>query len=194
AGLALLEEEGPAGVTVQAVVKRARSSVGSFYARFRGKEDLLAHLAEHVRDAAVLEWRTSLGDPVWATGDLAQAAGAAVDHLRDVRARWDTGLKAAATLGGGDQDYETFRRRVVEELASRLLERYAEITHPSPDVAMRIGLWAVLGVIDHEGSGVTPTDLDADTLRSECVAMLLAYLTGRPRDDGGQVDFFDVWG
>ena len=46
ASLEILGEEGADGLTVQAIVQRAGSSVGSFYARFDGKEDLLDYLGE----------------------------------------------------------------------------------------------------------------------------------------------------
>ena len=65
AGLRLLEEGGPDAVTVQAVVSRARSSVGSFYARFAGKEDLLEHLRERLRTSAESEWSDKLAGSSW---------------------------------------------------------------------------------------------------------------------------------
>ena len=48
AALEILAAEGPAALTVQAVASRANSSVGSFYARFRGKDDLLNYLGTRV--------------------------------------------------------------------------------------------------------------------------------------------------
>jgi AcrR family transcriptional regulator len=193
AGLAILEEEGPSGVTVQAVVSRARSSVGSFYARFRGKDDLLAYLADSVRDSAIAEWRESVAEPQLSGALLPEMVASAVDHLVEVRERWDASVKAAAGLADRSSDHDAFRRSVVEELATRLLERRSEVTHPHPDVAVRVGLWAVLGVIDHEGSSVTTTDLDSDGLRRECATLLMSYLAGRPATESGRVEFFDVW-
>lgn len=193
AGLAILDEEGPSGVTVQAVVSRARSSVGSFYARFKGKDDLLAYLADSVRDSAIAEWRESVAEPPLSGTLLPEMVGSAIHHLVEVRERWDAGVRAAAGLADRSSDHDAFRRSVVEELASRLLERRSEITHPHPDVAVRVGLWAVLGVVDHEGSKVTTTDLDSDGLRRECAALLMSYLAGRPSTENGRVEFFDVW-
>ena len=48
ASLDILEREGPDGLTVQAIVERAGSSVGSFYARFGGKDDLLEYVGDRV--------------------------------------------------------------------------------------------------------------------------------------------------
>ena len=48
AALELMEEVGVEGATVAAIVKRAGASVGSFYARFPGKEDLVRYLQDRV--------------------------------------------------------------------------------------------------------------------------------------------------
>lgn len=194
AGVALLDEQGPEAVTVQAVVRRARSSVGSFYARFRGKEDLLAYLAQQVRESALSEWRASVDEAQLQAAQLPQVVRAAVDHVIEVRERWDAGVRAAAGLTDRQSDYDAFRRGVVEELARRLLERRVEITHRSPEIAVRVGLWAVLGAVDHKGSTKTASDLNDETLRQECVALLLAYLSGDAAAGGEPVEFFDVWG
>jgi len=186
AGLAILQEKGPGGVTVQAVVRRSRSSVGSFYARFRGKEDLLAYLAQSVRESAMAEWRESVADPNRAAGKLPEAVTSAVDHLIEVRDRWDAGVRAAAGLSEGASDHEAFRASVVDELATRLLEHRSEITHDRPEVAVRVGLRAAIGVIDH-------ADLDTEGQRRECTTLLMAYLAGGSGSNGESVEFFDVW-
>lgn len=193
AGLAILEEKGPAGVTVQAVVARARSSVGSFYARFRSKDDLLAYLREHIRESATTQWSEALLAKSWSDNALPDLAVQVIDLLIEVRARWEARLRAAQGLSSGEADYEGFRRGIVEELASRLLERRSEIRHPNPEVAVRIGLWAVLGVIDHTPLGHAPGDLTPDALRHECSELLLRYLVGSSGGSGAQVEFFDVW-
>jgi len=193
AGLELLEEGGPDAVTVQAVVSRARSSVGSFYARFKGKEDLLAHLRDRVRQSAESEWRATVGAASWETS-LEGVATGAVDLLLDLRPRFDARIRSADRLIAGGQD-DGPTRKALDELAARLLERRDEITHPDPERAVRVGLAAVLGVAEHlsaESSGVP--DADPDGLRTECVRLLLGYLSGGPPKASGPVEFFDVWG
>src|SRR2546427_12921088 len=46
AGEALIVEQGLAGLSIPEVARRARSSVGGFYARFRDKNELLRALEE----------------------------------------------------------------------------------------------------------------------------------------------------
>jgi AcrR family transcriptional regulator len=71
AALELVARDGPDSVTVAQVVARARSSVGSFYARFQGKDELFLHLAEGLRRQALDRWDAldvgSASDPVAAT-------------------------------------------------------------------------------------------------------------------------------
>ena len=178
---------------MQAVVARARSSVGSFYARFGSKHDLLAYLREHIRESATTEWSEAVLAKSWSDTALRDLAVEVIDLLLDLRARWEARLRAAQGLSSGEADYEGFRRGIVEELASRLLERRSEIRHPNPEVAVRVGLWAVLGVIDHTPSEHAVGDLTPEVLRHECSEFLLRYLVGSSGGSGEQVEFFDVW-
>jgi AcrR family transcriptional regulator len=192
AGLELLEEGGPDAVTVQAVVSRARSSVGSFYARFEGKDALLEHLRERVRASAESEWRETVGAASWESSLEGLVTGA-VELLLDLRPDYDARIRSADRLiAGGDDDEPT--RRALDELAARLLERRDEITHTDPERAVRIGLAAVLGVAEHlSAESSDGAAADPDGVRTECVRLLLGYLSGGPRDPGGPVEFFDVW-
>ena len=185
AGLALLEEGGPEAVTVQAVVKKARSSVGSFYARFRGKEDLLEHLRERVRASAEAEWSETIDAESWEQS-LEGGVARAVDLLLEAR------ISAVDRLVAAAEDDEPMRM-ALSELAGRLLDRREEITHPDPERAVRIALAAVLGVAQHTPKGEAP-ETESEVLRAECVQLLLGYLASRPRDEAETVDFFDVWG
>jgi hypothetical protein len=90
-----------------------------------------------------------------------------------------------------DGEDDQLRHKALAELAARFLERREEITHPNPELAVRIALSAVLGVAEHVRAS---DDVDTDALRTECVQLLLGYLTGRPHEDTGPVEFFDVWG
>jgi AcrR family transcriptional regulator len=195
AALEILEEEGPSAVTVQAVVARARSSVGSFYARFGGKDDLLDYLGSRVWDEALERWQEAVAERAWSEMDLAQIAGGAVALLFDVRRSRADQLRSLDRLAGRSGAYEAFRTRLLGDLEALLLERRAEIVHANPELSVRLGLRAVLGVIDSgvDVGGAEPVPKDA--LVAECRELLIGYLSGRPGGPGsGQVDFFDVWG
>jgi AcrR family transcriptional regulator len=194
AALAILEEEGPDGVTVQAVVARAGSSVGSFYARFRGKDDLLEYLGERIWDDVLGRWDTAVAARSWSKMDLAELASGAVQLLYDVRRSRVTQLRAMDRMATGGDAFDSFRRHLLEGLESLILERRTEIVHQNPDLGVRLGLRAVLGAIDADLETGPEEELTREVVLEECTDLLLAYLAGAMRGRGGQVDFFDVWG
>lgn len=120
AALELVARDGPDSVTVAQVVARARSSVGSFYARFQGKDELFVHLAEGLRRQALERWRaldvTSAPDPVAAT----------VDFL--VEDEVEGGGRRRALLAQGDSGTEggEFSGVVAGDLHRALAERGAD--------------------------------------------------------------------
>ena len=200
AALELLEADGPDGVTVQAVVARAKSSVGSFYARFGGKGDLLEYLGERVWDEALGRWNDAIESKAWSGMNLAEITEGSVGLLIDVRRSRMGHLRDLDRMSGGGDAYDRFRRHLVGSLEALLLERQAEMEHQRPELAVRLGLSAVLGVIDAgletpdeaggEGAGVS-----REQLIHECTELLLGFLAGGTRGRGtGPVEFFDVWG
>jgi len=197
ASLDILEQEGPDGLTVQAIVERASSSVGSFYARFAGKEDLLEYLGERVWREAATRWDEALASRDWSGLNLAQVVEGAVDLLEQAgrsRASYLTALERAS--GAREDAYLAFHTHVIRGIEGLLLARSAEITHPDPSVAVTLGLRAALAVVEAglERVGVDP--VGPDRRREEAAAMLVTYLTGeRGRQVGKKkVEFFDIWG
>lgn len=198
AALELLEAEGPDGVTVHGVVAKAKSSVGSFYARFRGKDDLLEYLSERVWDDAMTRWNEAVEGHAWSDMSLAQILEGSVGLLFDVRRSRMGHLRQLDRMSGGGDAYERFRGRLIESLEALLLERAGDMKHPDPQLAVRLGLSAVLGVID-AGLESAPIEggepVDRDRLVGECTDLLLAYLAGSAPERGSEpVEFFDVWG
>lgn len=198
AALELLEAEGPEGVTVQAVVARAKSSVGSFYARFRGKDDLLDYLGERMWQEALARWDHAVEEQTWSNMDLDQVTNGAVRLLIDVRDAGAGRLRQLDRLADRGDAYDRFRRHLVSSLEGLLLERRGEMVHPDPELGVRLGLTAIAGLIDARVDapvGATPEgSLDRDRLAMECGDLLLRYLTaGGARHGNEPVEFFDVW-
>lgn len=196
ASLEILATEGPGGLTVHRVVDKADSSVGSFYARFGGKEDLLDYLGERVWTEALGRWNDALVSRDWASLDLGEMVEGSVGLLLDAQRSRSAYLKALDWASGRPNDaYETFRTELLTGLGDLLLEHRDQIVHPDPELAVRLGLRAILGVVDAEFRAVQDR-LPRETLVDECRAMLLGYLTGEAgsRSASGGVDFFDVWG
>lgn len=195
AALDILEEEGPSGVTVQAVVARAHSSVGSFYARFGGKDDLLGYLGTRVWEEALERWDASMAARSWSEMGLEDLVGGTVGLLYDVRRSRAEQLRALDRMTGGASAYDSFRDHLLRDLESLLLERREAIVHPAPELASRLGLRAVLGLMEGEVEAEGEDD-ERELIVREGRALLLGYLTGGapPTGDPAQVEFFDVWG
>lgn len=172
AGLELLAEGGPENVTIQNVVARARTSVGSFYARFAGRDELLKHLnseaATRERERWEREFLRLSGEPNL-EGRLRALVAQLVSRERD-----RPGSPGSAVAEAG---------------ARVLLECRSEIGHPDPVAAVELGFAAVGGAARHRPSGWSDARLS-----EELVRMWLAYL-GQPsgRSDAEGVDFFHVW-
>jgi len=197
ASLDILEREGPDELTVQAIVERAGSSVGSFYARFAGKDDLLDYLGERVWREAATRWDEALSSRDWSGLGLRQVVQGAVGLLGEAgrsRASYLRALERAS--GSRDEAYRAFHTHVIRGIEELLLARSAEITHPDPSVAVPLGLRAVLAIVEAESETVGLDPVAPDRLREEAVAILMAYLAGeegRPSEKK-KVEFFDIWG
>ena len=148
ASLEILDDEGPNGLTVHAVVQRAGSPVGSFYARFKGKDDLLEYLGERVWQEALERWHDALDSRDWSELELPQLAEGSIGLLVDAQRSRSSYLKSLARAAGGNDDaYVRFRRTQVSGIGDLLRTRSEEIEHLQPDLAVRLGLLAVR--LDH---------------------------------------------
>lgn len=195
ASLELLATEGPGGLTVHKVVERADSSVGSFYARFGGKDDLLDYLGERIWTEALGRWNGALQSTDWSEYELAGLVRASVGLLADAQRSRSVYLRAIDRISGPRAHaYETFRTEVLEGVSDLLLSRAEEIDHEDRERAVRIGLRAVMGVLDAEARAIGER-LDRNTLVDECSRLLMGYLSVPDSGSSGGAgpDFFDVW-
>jgi AcrR family transcriptional regulator len=199
ASLQILEEKGPGGLTVGAIVARAGSSVGSFYARFDSKEELIAYLAERVWREAAERWDAALGSPGEAGLSLAEVVEGSVRLLGDAVEARETSLRALkGSPGAGDEAYGAFQDHVLEGVEGLLLACREEMAHPDPELAVPLGLRAVMAVLEAEDAGGDQSGdpIPRERRMGEAASLLLGYLAGEPRSGTapGQVDFFDIWG
>ena len=175
ASLVLIAERGRDAVTVQDVVARARVSVGSFYARFSGREELLRHLDDELAARERGRWDGAFADRITADSPLEARVRAVVELL----------LGSAAGLSA---DSHALLRTTA---AAILLTDRRGLTHPEPDQAVELAYSATLGVVRNRPSGWSD-----ERLVGEVARMWLGYLgdgTGRAEEPKGGVDFFNVW-
>jgi AcrR family transcriptional regulator len=184
AALAILDEEGPDGLTVQAVVARAKSSVGSFYARFKGKEELLEYLEERVWHEARERWQAQLAERDWSSLSLEEVARGAARLLAETHRSRAVFLKSLDRMGaGGGEGYASFRRFLLQALGALLLQHRAHIRHDDPELTVRLALAALSGIVE-TGDPETGERFAEDVMVREGSILVLAYLTG----DAGSVE------
>ena len=96
-GLAALAEDGPAGLTIEALCRRAGKTKGSFYAHFSAIEAYLAALAGH--------WRENFTLRLMQAADQGEAAGErliALDRMAlALDFRVERGMRRLAQLDAG---------------------------------------------------------------------------------------------
>jgi AcrR family transcriptional regulator len=211
AALEIMEEEGVGGATIAAIVERAEASVGSFYARFPGKSDLVRYLQERVWTEARERWDQALEAQAWEGLPMVSLVeGVAGLLLRSIRADFHR----RKVLGReGISDPETARRvidfheHILATVTPLFLSRSQEMTHPDPSVGIRFGYLFVVGAIrefleleeTQTSSNKTLGALSSpDRLGPELARAWMGYLSpgaqSRTAEDEGEVDFFDPWG
>lgn len=148
---ALIEERGLAGVSIPEIVRRARSSVGGFYARFRDKNELLRALEERFfnEQRARLERLTRI--EAWAGAPLGEiAVGWARELLHVFRERR---ALIRAFLSRALQDLEfrgaalAFEREVADRIGSLLDSQPGAVRHPRPAQAIPLAVSIVFAAM-----------------------------------------------
>jgi AcrR family transcriptional regulator len=197
ASLQILEEEGPEGLTVHAIVGRAGSSVGSFYARFAGKEELLTYLGERVWREAAGEWDEAMASRELGGLTLAEVVERAVRLLGEAVRSRATYLRALRRApGAGEAAYGAFQAHVLQGIEGLLLTRAEEMSHPDPPVGVRLGLQGVLAILEDGEGDERREPVPMERRVEEAVSLLVGYLAAERRRGAapGKMDFFDVWG
>ncbi|HTO06326.1 MAG TPA: helix-turn-helix domain-containing protein [Myxococcota bacterium] len=183
AAQATIEREGLASLSIPEVVRRARSSTGSFYARFKDKNALLAALEERFF-ADMHRVLDELADPArWSgrpTRELIEACNR--EMLR--RLRQHARLVCAFVFRSAHQAslatrVQRFHERLTDRMRALFLARRAEMTHPEPELAVALALEFAFAFIQarvlfaaQEGAVAA---LDDDRLAAELTRMFLAY-------------------
>ena len=186
AAVELLDDRRFEQASVAEIARRARSSVGAFYARFADKDALLAHINERLFEEGGRLWDEFLASERWQGRGAAEIVAAVVSRLVE-RRRANRGLLRALTLYARSRPDPAFsaharamNRHVHRRLAELLLERRHEIAHPDPEQAIAFGLLMVDGatreaILFGEAARLHGKPSDA-VLARELAAAWLAYL------------------
>jgi AcrR family transcriptional regulator len=181
---ALIKEKGHAAVSIPEIARRAGSSVGGFYARFRDKGELLRALEE--RHFLELTRRVeALADPRrWRDAPTSRIVEAAVAEL--VNSTRERRHVIAAFLVSAIEDPVIregglrFRRTVGERIRALLLTRRAEMNHPDPALAIDLGIQTAFALMQQhvliEETQARGHALSDDELQRELTTMFLRYV------------------
>ena len=172
-------------LTVSEVVRRAKSSVGSFYARFPDKEALLGAIYERHQQQMIAQLDEELSVERWAGVPLAVMIERIVDRLVRLY-RSQRGLLRALVLFGythPDWRYADERERgrlAVSRIAELIAERRRNLTHADPARVASLGVLSVLATLREailfSESTSSAVQLSDERLAKELSIQLCTYL------------------
>lgn len=177
---ALLETGAWNRTSVVAITSEAGCSVGAFYGRFSGKEDVLRALYARYRDQSQLLLQTALRPDDWQGVPLTQVIEALCAFLvEDFRQR--RGLRRAFLEAAM---HDSAIRELVGELSQttievmrRLLETRAdEIAHADPAVAADFCHRIAFAILDQNLVATDLQPIEDEVLRTELSRALVGYL------------------
>ncbi len=181
----LLEEKGLGALSIPEIVRRAGSSVGGFYGRFRDKNELLRALEE--RQFRELETRVDqlVDSRRWSGASASAIVTAATSELVSVVRERKAVL--AAFLWRAAQDSEVleeglaFREQATVRVRELLLsECRDEFTHADPELAIDLAVQAAFAFMQqHIVVGETRSGdrvLSDEELAQELARMVCAYV------------------
>jgi len=180
----LVAEKGFADATIAELVRRAGSSVGAFYARFRDKDGLLYALYERYLEQAMATTDAALDPRRWEGASIPEILRAVVPFLVSVYRERQGLIRAFVLRHHVDAEFrarqERLSHRVNDGLSRLLRARAGEIRHPDPARAAPFGLTMTVGTIESvvlfgelRSSGLTLSD---EELSAELIRAFLAYL------------------
>jgi AcrR family transcriptional regulator len=186
----LLERHHFEDISIHQILAASGVSIGSFYARFHRKDDLLPHLYQNYSDDLRARMARDTDPARWAGLSLGQLIHALVAQaVRAYRERRGL-LRAVALLARSRPRavaHSALRERddQYRAAAALLLARRAEIRHPTPELAVQFGILFVLAacrdkILFADAPHPASVDLTDQQLATELARALHAYLTAPP--------------
>ena len=182
----LIEERGFKDVSIADITRRARSSVGGFYSRFKDKDQLLSALQERfVRqlDASIGSIEESL-DPDSELSDVLEPGLALlVKTYRDQRHLMAAFLSRSNENPHLHEAGMAFRSTIIERFSRLILRWRDELNHPDPELAADLSVQLALGFMDQAltvgrlqavGEPLPPGRLQEELMRAMCAYLGVA--------------------
>ena len=174
-------------ISVNDIVRRARCSIGSFYARFASKDDLLPYLYERYDADLRPRIQARAAPSEWEHLSFRETVALVVGHTVDMYLERRHLLRAVALLARTTptavNPAARTARGATTDIPAKLLARFTrDIRHDDPLDAARIGFFMVAAIAREkilfgEAPHAASTALGTDRLKRELTRMLFAYLT-----------------
>ena len=177
-------------ITIGQILELSDVSAGSFYARFRSKEDVLPHLYAAYSEKLKPRMAAAIAPANWEGKKLAARIREML-HLVVAGYREERGLLRAVALLARSRPKQVAKSALRERddqyraMAALLLACAGEIRHPEPARAVQTGLLFALAacrdkILFAEAPHPASVTLTDDQLADELARALHAYLTTRP--------------
>ena len=181
---ALIVEQGLGGLSIPAVVRRAGSSVGGFYARFRDKNELLRALEERFFLQVQARLDALADERRWAGAPVGRIVAAAVEELVNVTESRRELIRAFLFRATQDvqirDDAVRFRNRAAERIAALLVGKAPGFRHPDPILAIDLGVQLGFSLMNQhvllDGTRAAGRTLTREELQREIARMFTAYV------------------
>ncbi len=180
----VVSERGFEQATIAEIVKRANTSVGAFYSRFREKDFLLGCLHERFCKEALATTDAALDASRWHAASIADIMCETITFLVEVYRQRRGLIRAFVMRGCVDPSFADrwvpLGQHMAAELCKLLLARSDEIRHPEPELAVQMGLQVLLASLDtltlFEYIQPIGMALDDERLAMELSRVFLSYL------------------
>jgi AcrR family transcriptional regulator len=181
---ALIVEQGLGGLSIPAVVRRAGSSVGGFYARFRDKNELLRALEERFFLQVQARLDALADERRWDGAPVGKIVAAAVEELVNVTESRRELIRAFLFRATQDvqirDDAVRFRNRAAERIAALLVGKAPGFSHPDPILAIDLGVQLGFSLMNQhvllDGTRAAGRMLTREELQREIARMFIAYV------------------
>jgi AcrR family transcriptional regulator len=173
----LILDKGLADASIPEIARRARSSVGGIYARFKDKRTLLLALEERFFHRVWIQVEELAGS--LAGADIETIIDAAAARLVAI-VRGHQRL-VAAFVSQASSDAESlakvlrFRNQITDRIAALLRPRIGELSHPDPELAIALGVqfafslmiqFVIVGEVRANGRVLSDEELQAQISRN----------------------------
>ena len=180
----LMREGGPRAITIEAVIERSETSMGSFYARFKNREGLFQALHERFLDYVIQEDLFRQLEVAADEPDLARAIHTFVGQLFVTQAKHRDATAFFMVFNSGDsvmREQGAAVSRAFAEILHRLVKVHrAEVAHKSLRVASDFASMLIVGIalegLIHEPGELTGRSRSMKQIIDSTSQAVVAYL------------------